>query len=77
MTEKNAERKMEGEEIIPGGAGIHATIPETPAGRGAAMKLFEVLCPEAREELTRHRIVWDPDGTFRQPALTWRQFSSW
>jgi len=49
---KNAERKMEGEEISSDGAGIHATISTTPAGRGTAMNLFE-----AREELTRHGIT--------------------
>jgi hypothetical protein len=33
MTEKHGERKMEQEEIIPGGTGIHATSPETHDGR--------------------------------------------
>ncbi|MCK9630637.1 MAG: hypothetical protein M0R30_03245 [Methanoregula sp.] len=57
MTEKNDERKMEGEESMLVGAGIHETLPETPAGRGTAMKLSGILCPEAREELTRHGIT--------------------
>jgi hypothetical protein len=33
MTEKHGERKMEQEEIIPGGTGIHATSPDTHDGR--------------------------------------------
>jgi hypothetical protein len=53
MTEKNAERRMEREEIVPDSAGIHATIPETYDGRGAATNLSGALRPEARQSLPR------------------------
>jgi len=62
--EKMLKEEWYGKRTFPVVAGSTPTIPETHERRSAAMNLFGTLRPEAREELTRHRIVRDPDGTF-------------